>query len=647
MKNKEDETSALSAEFAAGQTKKLKEPRVIEEWVLWLEERPNEGGRTTALIRPFGHPELPPQELTPPPRDLRSRIHGYGGGVIAHACEGDNLILTWVDNQDGCVWKESWGGLIKNLHGSKNWLYKNSAPLKLSQTNDMKLADGVIDPSRNIWIGIMEKNNKDFLITLSINEENQSPRIIHQAQDFAGYLALSTKADQLLWVEWQQPNMPWDSSELWWGKLSDSAQLTDKKLIAGSKRNDKQKISVFQPLWTKENHIFVNEDKSGWWNLIGTKSNPSNSKSMQWNEAFPIQAETAMPQWVYGMKTTAISNENILISLCSEGKWSIQKTNQNGESSIIEQPFNEINGLHAEGERAVAIASNSQTYSGLLEIDLEKRIWHHTPANKACIKSQQISCAEPIWFEGFNKKKTHAWYYPPIGGNKKETPLLVKSHSGPTSMASSGLDLNIQFWTSRGWGVVDVNYGGSTGFGREYRERLDKNWGVVDVFDCIAVVKKLIKERKANNELIAIEGSSAGGFTTLSCLCSSNIFKVGACRYAVSNLEVLAENTSHRFEEKYIENLIGKWPEERNTYKTRSPINQVDHIKSPVIFFQGMKDNVVKPEHTFTMAEALKNRGIPVEVYTFPEEAHGFKDGKARVKVLKETERFFSKHLGL
>ena len=213
-------------------------------------------------------------------------------------------------------------------------------------------------------------------------------------------------------------------------------------------------------------------------------------------------------------------------------------------------------------------------------------------------------------------------------------------------MARTGLNLGIQFWTSRGWGVVDVNYGGSTGFGRAYRDRLQKGWGVVDVEDCAAAARTLIASGRAHPHQIAMEGGSAGGFSTLACLCFTDVFQAGACRYAVSDLTAMATET-HRFEARYLDGLVGDWPAQRPLYEQRSPLHHADQIECPVIFFQGLKDQVVPPEQTETMAAALRANGIPVEVMTFEEEGHGFRDSAVQVAVLEATEAFFRHHLGL
>ena len=294
------------------------------------------------------------------------------------------------------------------------------------------------------------------------------------------------------------------------------------------------------------------------------------------------------------------------------------------------------------------MASHSTCVAGLLEMDLRPAspLWEHTPDVSAPLPAEAISVAEPMWFNGHGGERTHAWYYPPMDGSSGAAPLLVKSHSGPTAMARRGLQLGIQYWTSRGWGVVDVNYGGSTGFGREYRERLNAGWGVVDVADCAAAAQALIHAGRANPDQIAIEGGSAGGFTTLAALCFTDVFCVGACRYAVCDLTAMAEET-HRFEARYLDQLVGTWPAERALYDGRSPLQHADQIRCPVLFFQGKQDRVVLPEQTEHMAAALRANGVPVEVRLFEDEGHGFRNQTTQVQVLEATQAFFHRQLGL
>ena len=628
----------LPASIAVGRLPGLKEPQLLEGpnqqiWLLWLEQRPQEKGRTTALIRPFGATEMAPTELTPAPISLRSRVHDYGGGVLCSEVDGETLLLVWIAG--GCLWRQDWQLPEQSTDRPKPLMQ----PLKLTRTGDWDLADGLLDLSRRRWLGIREIDGVDQLVCAELDQTEQEPELLHQPADFAGYACLSPDGAQLAWVEWQQPAMPWESSQLCCADLSSSGDLSHPQTIAGGAG-----VSVFQPQWLPDGSLLVAEDSDGWWNL--KRRRPG---AISWEHPWPMAAETAMPQWIYGMSTTAWDGQQLLAATCADGCWSLNRLSLEGTISRIDQPFEDLAGLRALKGRAVAVASNSTSMAGLLELSLASdgtSSWVHTPALESPIAQAEISVAEPIWFDGHDGQRTHAWYYPPRSNTTTPAPLLVKSHSGPTAMARRGLSLAIQYWTSRGWGVVDVNYGGSTGFGREYRERLNGSWGVVDVADCAAAARAMIASGRAHPEQIAIEGGSAGGFTTLAALCFTDVFQVGACRYAVCDLTAMAQDT-HRFEARYLDSLVGDWPEQRVIYEQRSPLLHADRIRCPVLFFQGLQDKVVPPEQTERMAEALRSNGIPVEVRLFEEEGHGFRNQATQIEVLEETERFFCSSLRL
>ena len=631
----------LSARTALGRQPVLKAPQILGNWVLWLEQRPQEKGRTTAMIRPWQQPDKPAKELTQAPANLRCRVHEYGGGAMAAALMGDRLLLSWIDDSDRCLWFQAWSGMRGETCEA---LRAETEPMRISAPGEEALGGGLIDQNRLHWLGVMEREGRDHLVSFSLNQCDQQPKVLHEADDFAGYPALSADGNQLAWVEWCQPAMPWDACELRWAQITRGGELKQVRTLAGSSPDAEQQVSVFQPIWQPDGSLIVAEDSSGWWNLM-RHGDPAGDRN-QWERPWPMQAETAMPQWVFGMSTTAWDGEELLAAICSDGCWELKRLMADGSTSSVKQPFDDLNDLHADAGRAVAIASNDHTGQGLLELELASGEWMHTPASDATLPIGAISRGESFWFDGAEGRRTHAWYYPPLDGAHREAPLLVKSHSGPSSMARRGLSLGIQFWTTRGWGVVDVNYGGSTGFGRAYRERLIGSWGVVDVEDCAAAATALVEAGRAHPERIAIEGGSAGGFTTLACLCFTNVFRAGACRYAVSDLTSLASET-HRFEARYLDSLVGPWPQDRDRYEQLSPLGHAKSIRCPVIFFQGLQDNVVVPEQTERMAAALRSNGLPVEVQTFPNEGHGFRDSEVKVQVLEATEAFFRRHLGL
>lgn len=623
----------LSAALVEGRTPSLKEPLLRDGRLLWLEQRPQEQGRTTLMLRPAGSAEA--MELTPSPSNLRSRVHEYGGGV--YAIEGNDLVF--VDDGDRCLW---------HLHLPGDPAGSDRTPRRLTTPGPRAFADGLIDLPRRRWLGVMEAEGRDQLVAVPL--AGGEPQRLHQPADFCGYAALSPDGRQLAWVEWQQPAMPWQRSQLWLAAVTADGNLTAARPVMGLGRDggDTGAISVFQPLWIGPTELVVASDASGWWNLQRL-----DTSSSTWQPLLPLEAEFGMPQWVYGMRTTAWDGQQLIAAACREGAWQLGRVHLTPERvgtpaawQPLAQPFDDLACLSAEAGRLVAIASNPTSPEGLLELELTSGRWLHTPLAPCPLPREAISPSEPLWFAGHGGAPTHAWFYPPCGGAHPEAPLLVKGHGGPTAMAQRGLNLAIQFWTSRGWGVVDVNYGGSTGFGRNYRERLDGQWGVVDVEDCAAAARALVAAGKASAARIAIEGGSAGGFTVLAALCFTDVFRAGASRYGVTDPSALARET-HRFEARYLDDLIGPWPDAQATYEARSPLAHADRIRCPVIFFQGLDDLVVPPAQTDRMAAALQANGIPVEVHRFAGEGHGFRSGRVRIQVLEATEAFFRRHFEL
>ena len=632
-------TAPLKASAVVGSTPAIKEPRLCGDHLYWLEQRPQERGRTTLLRRSNqGAPLATVDELTPAPWNLRSRVHEYGGGVVA--LDGDDLVF--VHDGDRCLWHLD----LKQAPKPPTEAFRQLTPPAPEET-PRDFADGLIDRPRQRWLGVMEACGRDHLVSVPLG--GGEPELLHACADFGGYAALSPSGRQLAWLEWQHPAMPWERNSLQLAVVQADGHLGSPKAVAGTAAGNPDE-SLFQPLWIEQNGVetlVVASDRSGFWNLqrLGSRG---------WESLLAMEAEFAMPQWVYGMRTSAWDGERLLALCCRQGAWELGEVPllPGGSWRPLDLPFNDLAWLDAArlgcGARAVAVASGPSCGAGLLSVDLSSGTWQHSPASaQPCpLAVEQISQPEALWFAGHRDEPTHAWYYPPTNGAGPDTPLLVKSHSGPTAMARTGLSLLVQYWTSRGWGVVDVNYGGSTGFGRAYRERLNGQWGIVDVADCAAAAQALIAEGKAHPDRIAIEGGSAGGFTTLAALCFSDVFKVGASRYGVADLSALARDT-HRFEAGYLESLIGPWPVAADRYAARSPLQHAARIRCPVIFFQGLQDKVVPPAQTEQMAAALRANGIPVVVHTFPDEGHGFRSSATQITVLEATEAFFRQHLKL
>lgn len=633
MRQSDTAGAPLPAELVVGRTPSLSEPLLRDGLLFWLEQRPHEGGRTTLLMRAAGRSDSAPMELTPPPWNLRTRVHAYGGG--SYAIGGGTLVF--VHDGDGCLWR-----CRLDLPSGR----PQEAPQALTSPAERAFADGLIDAGRQRWIGVMEAEECDLLVAVPLS--GGEPAVLHRPADFCGYACLSPDGSRLAWVEWQQPHMPWQRSQLWLAEVAADGALRQPRVVAGSSGAEADAISVFQPFWLRDGELVVASDASGWWNLQRL-----HIPSGRWQSLVPMAAEFAMPQWVYGMRTSTWDGHRLIAAACQDGVWRLGRVlldpERLGSAAAWEPlavPFDDLAGLSAEAGQLVAVASSPTTPQGLLELDLATGRWHHTPVAPCPLAPEAISQPQAWWFAGHGGARTHAWFYPPIGGARPDSPLLVKGHSGPTGMARRGLSLATQFWTSRGWGVVDVNYGGSTGFGRAYRERLDGLWGVADVADCAAAASSLMAAGMASPARIAIEGGSAGGFTALAALCFTNVFRAAACRYPVCDPAALAQH-DHRFEARYLDGLIGPWPEAAVTYAARSPLAHAERIRCPVILFQGLEDTVVPPEQTERMAEALEANGIPVEVHRFPGEGHGFRDGAVQLQVLEATEAFFRRHFGL
>ena len=636
----------LDAEKVYGEAPIFKEPRIIGDLVLWLEQRPKEKGRTTALIRPWRQKDLSPQELTPYPSDLRTKIHGYGGAPLTATLNGSDLILTWVDNKDNCLWMKTWSYEDANEKSSSFKLIPKIQSICLSKKHNHLLAGGVIDLQKNIWLGLMEDEEGDHIVSYSLEKIDQYPKFIYSSKSLLGYLALNCKDRKLAWLEWENTSMPWDLNELKLAKLDEKGNIINTVTFNKEYLNLTKRISFFNPIWSDKGDLFVAEDSSGWWNLTKIKTDTNNNSITIFQNQWTIRAEIAFPQWVLGMSSFSCVGDDVVGVFAQEGIWTLALFQKNGYIQIIDQPFIEFSGLYSFENRLVAIASSSEISEGIFEIDLLSQSWDHTPASSFSLDPKQISIGESFWFSGSNEETVHAWYYPPLNKETLLPPLLVKSHSGPTGMAHCGLNLEVQFWTSRGWAVVDVNYGGSSGFGREYRDRLKGNWGVIDVLDCAKAAQSLIASGKADKERIAIVGSSASGYTALSCLVSTDIFNIGACKYAVTDLIGMA-NSTHRFEEFYLDYLIGNIQTDYEKYVQRSPIKNVNFINKPLILFHGLKDKVILSDQSIAIKDQLIKREIPVEIYLFNNEGHGFKDGKTKVDVLKKTEAFFRQYLNL
>jgi len=607
--------------------------------IYWTEGRPSEGGRNV-LVRQDQAGAI--ADLIPAPFNARSRVHEYGGGVFT-VDQGVVYFVNFADQRIYCL--------------DTQVEAETEKPVALTPEGNYRYADLVVDRPRHRLLAIREDHNHSgepintlVAIDLSINSKDGSnQQILASGQDFYSSPALSPDGNHLAWLTWQHPDLPWYNTQLWIAQIDEAGNLQQAKVIAGGKDE-----SVFQPAWGAEGSLYFVSDRSNWWNIYCWQEG-------QVSPIWEMTAEFGLPQWVFAMKTYGFaSSQEIICTYSQQGLWYLGKINlQTKELITLEIPYTDISGLRVTSEKAVFLGGSATTPTALVSMDLASyKLEIVRTSSQVAIASSYFSTPQAISFPtepgltdpGEQSRTAYGFYYPPCNPDYtapegEKPPLIVKSHGGPTAATSSSFSLRIQFWTSRGFAVLDVNYGGSTGYGREYRLRLDGQWGVVDVDDCTNGAKYLVQQGLVDPQKLAIAGGSAGGFTTLAALTFRHTFQAGASYYGVSDLEALARDT-HKFEARYLDRLIGAYPEQQEVYKARSPINFTDQLDCPVIFFQGLEDKVVPPNQAEMMVNALQKKGLPVAYITYPGEQHGFRKAENIQRTLEAELYFYSQVFG-
>lgn len=591
--------------------------------IYWLEGRPTEGGRNV-LVKYTSEGNI--IELTPPPYNVRTRVHEYGGA--AYLIVDDTIYFSNFSDQR--IYKQ----------------IPNYEPQALTPESSKRYANAIFDHQYQRLICVCEdhsnSNSEPINSLVSVDINSGEVKTLVSGADFYSSPVLSPNGSQLAWLTWNHPHLPWQETQLWVAFLREDGTLGEPQLIAGGKNE-----SVCEPKWSPDDKLYFSSDRSDWWNLY------SYSNSGVIKPLFPMAAEFAYPHWVFGISTyTFIDAEHLICTYTQNGRWYLGCIDvKNQQLQPINTPYTNISCLQAINSNLVFIGGSFQESSAVIKLNLKTN--STTILKKSSnleIDSDYISIPELITFPTTGDLTAYAWYYPPknkdyLAPEGELPPLLVKSHGGPTAAANASLSLRVQYWTSRGFAYVDVNYGGSTGFGREYRQRLDKNWGIVDVADCVNVAKYLVQEGKVDGKRLAISGGSAGGYTTLAALTFYDLFKAGASYYGIGDLEALAKDT-HKFESRYLDGLIGKYPEEKAIYQERSPINYTDNLSCPVIFFQGLEDKVVPPNQAEMMVAALQKKGLPVAYVPFEGEQHGFRQAKNIKRALDAEFYFYSQVFG-
>jgi dipeptidyl aminopeptidase/acylaminoacyl peptidase len=587
--------------------------------VYWLAGRASENGRTTLLRLRGGEVH----EVTPAPFNVRTRVHEYGGGAYLAS--------------NGAVWFSNF---------ADNRLYTaagDAAPLPMSAENPQhRFADFVLDAGKRRLIAVREAHveGETYPVnTICAVGFDGVETVLVDGSDFFAAPRISPDGRQLAWMCWDNPRLPWQGTELWLADIGVDGTLENGRLIAGGVDE-----AICQPEWSPAGVLHFVSDRSGWWNLYDFADGVVNALC-------PFEAEFASPHWsfggaMYGFRAngdivcTYIQNAVSKLALLPSGAGALQ---------TIDTPYQEIRDLRVAGDFVTLLGGAPTIAVELVRLRVDNCV--ASGARTILARSittlpdaAYLSVAQNVSYPSANGRTAHAFYYPPANPDfapldGELPPLMVIGHGGPTSMATNTLKLATQFWTSRGFAVLDVNYGGSSGFGRAYRDALKGQWGVVDVDDCVAGADYLVEQGLVDPARLVIRGGSAGGYTVLSALAFHDVFKAGASYYGVSDLAGL-DADSHKFESHYTDYLIAPQPQAQALYLERSPIHHADKLKSPMIFFQGLDDKVVPPPQSEVMVDALRKAGVPVAYMMLEGEGHGFRKADSIVRTL-EAELYF------
>jgi dipeptidyl aminopeptidase/acylaminoacyl peptidase len=598
--------------------------------IYWLAGRAAEAGRNT-LLRHHG---AAIEELTPAPFNVRTRVHEYGGG--AYAVDGETVYFSHF--KDNCVYR---------LNAADDEI----VPVAVTQPGKQRFADFVVDRARGRLIGVRELHGDDehaqptnTICAISLGGAAGAETVLAQGADFYSSPRLSPDGRALAWLSWDHPRMPWQGTTLWLAEVQDDGTLAAPVRIAGGAEE-----SICQPEWSPDGLLHFVSDRSGWWNLYRLCRDRQRTEGL-----CPMEAEFASPHWTFGNAMYGFrSASEIICTYIDKGVSRLARLLPgSGKLEAIANPYEEIRELRVANGYIAMLAGGPTIPLELARIDFtEEGVEILAQSIEELPDEADLSIPASISYPSANGRISHAFFYPPrnrdvTAPEGSKPPVIVISHGGPTGMTVNTLKLATQYWTSRGFGVLDVNYGGSTGFGRAYRDLLKGQWGIVDVEDCVAGAHALVERGLADGGRLIIRGGSAGGLTTLCALTFHNVFKVGASYYGVSDLKGLDQD-SHKFESHYNEYLIAPQPQAEALYQARSPINHTDKLARPMIFFQGLDDKVVPPQQSEMMVDALKKRGVPVAYVPLQGEGHGFRKAENIIRTLESELYFYQRIFGL
>jgi dipeptidyl aminopeptidase/acylaminoacyl peptidase len=616
--------SPITSDLIASGSIRLGHVTLDGDSLYWLESRPSEGGRSVLVRR---GPDGTIEDVTQSDSNVRTRVHEYGGG--SYLISGDTIFYSDFANQ--------------LLHRKD----KGDDAFPISPEPDvpagLRYADMRLTPDGRTLVAVQEEHdgaNEAVNSVIAMPAVGTSePVTIALGRDFYAFPRVSPDGRRIAWIEWDHPNMPWDGTELWVADLAPDGNASHPRRIAGGPEE-----SIFQPDWSPEGLLHFISDRTGWWNLYRVEADGAITALA------PIEAEIGQPQWVFDLASYIFLSGGRIACIVNENGVERLGIITPGSDQIapVETPFTAFGHIASDGDNRLALLAggpNDAMSVALLDLSGDApQLEIVRRGSDVEIAPGYLSPAQPIEFPTGGGLTAHALYYAPANRDFQAPedelpPLVVFSHGGPTGAVSGELNLAIQFWTSRGIAVVDVNYGGSTGYGRAYRERLKGNWGIVDVEDCANAARYLASQGLADRSRLAIRGGSAGGYTTLASLAFTDLYAAGASYFGVADLELLAKET-HKFESRYLDGMIGPYPEARDLYIERSPLNHTDKLTSPMIIFQGLEDAVVPPSQAEAMVAALKEKGLPYAYLAYEGEQHGFRRAE-NIKRSYDAELYF------
>lgn len=617
--------SPISADLVACSSHDLSQIHVSQGHLYWLEQLPEQKGRRTIMCyEPSGYI----RELTDRNFNVRSRVHEYGGGDF---CVQYGSIY-FSNDRDQVLYRKD------NAHAPMVLTPKPEQPMAL------RYADGMVTPDGKYIICVRETHLTEHEVVNAIvaitTDGSMQIEVLATGADFYAAPRVSHDGRRILYLAWNHPEMPWDGTLLYIADFVNGKCIGQAKHICGSREE-----SICQPEFSSNGDIYFISDRSNWWNLYCYSNGNITA-------VFSIDAEVGYPAWIFAARVYAMIDEEIVCIINENGRQWLAKVSE-GKVKKIPMDYDSFSpSLAVQGDYCYCIAAHGAAAPAVLQVNLktERVIILHS-SSTLLLDAAYLSMPESIEFVTEQQQIAYAYYYAPQNPHfqpmeRELPPLMVLSHGGPTAAATTALNLKIQYWTSRGYAVVDVNYGGSVGYGRRYRERLRGQWGIVDVADCVHAAKHFVQQGLVDAKRLIIKGGSAGGFTTLCALTFYDIFAVGTSYYGVADLESLLTDT-HKFESHYLEQLIGPYPGAKELYRERSPLFYADRITCPVIFLQGLEDKVVPPSQALAMMAALETKQLPYAYVAFPHEQHGFRDSASIATALEAELFFYSKIFGM